>query len=264
MTQIDPIVPAESVGNTKQIPPAIRWCFTLHNPNDDDISEMLTISSNSSKFSIFSKELGKSGDTPHLQGYIEFKEKKRPAGLHSNKTIHWEKSKGNRDQNIKYIKKEFGDCWINGEKIEGLKLINDLRPWQKDLLDKISNEPDDRSIFWYYDEEGGHGKSALTKLLCAKYKAIVLSGKSTDCKYGIIKYIEKNNMAPKIVIIDVPRCVGDHISYTAIEEIKNGCFFSSKYESDMVLFNPPHVIVFSNFECPEGKFSNDRLINIIL
>lgn len=263
-SQIVPKVPEKSAGNTKQISPAIRWCFTLHNPKSEEITELCNISSESSKFCIFSEEFGKSKDTYHIQGYIEFKEKKRPLGIHSNKTIHWEKAKGNREQNVRYIKKENGTYWLNGEKVDALRIITTLYPWQMDLLEITRGDPDDRKIYWYKDELGGKGKSAFTKLLCAKSRAIVLSGKATDCKYGIIKYIEKNGMAPKIVIIDVPRCTGDHISFTAIEEIKNGCFFSSKYESEMVLFNPPHLIVFSNSACPEGKFSDDRLINVDL
>ena len=44
----------------------------------------------------------------------------------------------------------------------------------------------------------------------------------------------------------------------SIEEIKNGCFASSKYESKMVIMNSPHILCFAN-ELPDTqKLSRDR------
>ena len=84
------------------------------------------------------------------------------------------------------------------------------------------------------------------------------SGKSADMKYMIIKYYEKHTKYPETVIFDVPRSIKDYLSYAGIEEIKNGCFASSKYECDMVIMNTPHVIIFAN-ELPEvDKLSRDR------
>jgi hypothetical protein len=77
-------------------------------------------------------------------------------------------------------------------------------------------------------------------------------------KYGIVKYIEKHGFAPTSVIIDIPRSRLDYVSYTAIEEIKNGCFFSTKYESDMVVFNSPHIICFANAYPETSQMSADR------
>jgi hypothetical protein len=95
-------------------------------------------------------------------------------------------------------------------------------------------------------------------LVCKK-KALVLSSKSADMKYGIVKYIEKHGHAPQIIIIDVPRSVDlNFLSYTGIEEVKNGCFFSPKYECDMVCFNSPHVIIFANEPPNALKCSADR------
>lgn len=60
-------------------------------------------------------------------------------------------------------------------------------------------------------------------------------------------------------MIDIPRSVDiDFLSYTGIEEIKNGCFFCGKYESDMVIMPIPHIIIFSNEEPNVDKLSADR------
>lgn len=259
---------ANSEGNTKpqssRASPSIRWCFTLHNYTKSDIDDILgVIGSDGSKFSIFSEELGKSGEKPHLQGYIEFSKKVRPKNMFKNNTIHWEKSKGNREQNVAYIKKEKGNYWIDGKLIRALKLITPdmFFEWQKEIIKRIENEPNDRDIIWVYGEKGCNGKSSFGKYICAKYNAIIVAGKSADIKYGIVNRIKTKGYPPEIIIIDIPRSQENHISYAGIEEIKNGCFFSNKYESDMCLFNPPHVIIFSNEPCPEGKFSEDRLVN---
>jgi hypothetical protein len=44
----------------------------------------------------------------------------------------------------------------------------------------------------------------------------------------------------------------------ALEPVKNGLFFSSKYGSEMAVFNPPHVICFANFKPKEVAMSADR------
>ena len=43
-----------------------------------------------------------------------------------------------------------------------------------------------------------------------------------------------------------------------MEAIKNGCFFSGKYESGMVRFNSPHILVFANEPPERTKLSQDR------
>ena len=50
------------------------------------------------------------------------------------------------------------------------------------------------------------------------------------------------------------------MSYIAIEGIKDGCFFSAKYEAGMCVYNPPHVMVFAN-KAPElTMLSSDRWV----
>lgn len=250
-------------GNTRppQISPSIRWCFTLHNYNQDDIDDILIVCSNSSKFSIFSKENGKEGETPHLQGYIEFKKKVRPVGMFNNKTFHWEKAKGKQEHNLEYIRKEKGDFWFNGKFVRGLKIIKHLRPWQQEVVDIIKEEPNDRTIHWFWESKGNLGKSALVKYLVVKHDALVLSNKATDMKYGIVKYIEKHIIPPEIIIVDIPRSIDlNYFSYTGTEEVKGGCFFSPKYECDMKVYNNPHILIFANEEPDLEKCSADRWV----
>ena len=103
-------------GNTKpQISASKYWCFTLHSEPLKEITEQLEqVFTNFCDFYIFSYEMGKSGKTPHYQGYIETKEKIRPTELKLTKVIHWEKCaiqkyKLRRKFNVKYICKEHGN-----------------------------------------------------------------------------------------------------------------------------------------------------------
>ena len=61
---------------------------------------------NKCKLYIIGNERGGLCDTPHLQGYCENKTKCRPMGLLDTKRIHWEKSKGTREENEVYCSKE--------------------------------------------------------------------------------------------------------------------------------------------------------------
>lgn len=111
---------------------------------------------------------------------------------------------------------------------------------------------------WFYEENGNVGKSALCKYICHHYNAIICSGKAADIKYMCVKYNEKMGFYPEIIICDIPRSSENYLSYTGLEEVKNGCFMSSKYECDVVLMNPPHMICFSNFHPDVSTMSVDR------
>jgi hypothetical protein len=209
----------KKVGNTRQPSPAKHWCFTYNNYTD--LEAFHTFCSNSSKIDsfVFQEETGESG-TPHLQGYICFITKTRPNSIFKIEypTIHWETAR-NIKHSIAYCQKEETRTGkIFNKKIpiiRPLKLIKTLRPWQIEVVNIIKTEPDDRTIYWYWDNIGNKGKSALTKYLVVEHNSIILSGKGADMKYGLVKYIEKHGFAPTSVIIDIPRSRLDYVSYTS-------------------------------------------------
>lgn len=87
-----------------------NYCFTLNNYSDDHVNE---IASWDCKYVVFGKEEGKEG-TPHLQGYVEFKNAKTLKSLKKlNKAIHWEARKGTAKQAADYCKKD-GDFMEHG------------------------------------------------------------------------------------------------------------------------------------------------------
>ena len=159
---------SEEGGNTKtpsstQISPAIRWCFTLNNYTSDEHSSIVSIFNAKARMYIVGDEIGESG-TPHLQGYVEFKTKLRPLGLFSFKRIHWEKAKGSKEDNIAYCSKQKVLASVGLPK--PIKVIDKLYDWQKNIEDLILSEPDDRKVYWFWDEDGNIGKSAFIKYCC--------------------------------------------------------------------------------------------------
>ncbi len=95
-------------GNTSQIPPSKKWCFTLNNYTESMISSIVPKFQQYCKQAFYSKEVGASG-TPHLQGYMELLNKGRPLSGELFKNVpqmHWEKAKGSEEQNLKYITKD--------------------------------------------------------------------------------------------------------------------------------------------------------------
>jgi hypothetical protein len=126
------------------------------------------------------------------------------------------------------------------------------------ILKTISKPANDRIIHWLWSKKGGVGKSMFSKYLCIKHDALILSGKTKDMFYGIVSYDNDRGYAPETIIIDLSRTSYDFANYDAIESIKNGLFFSSKYESNMYIMNSPHVFVFANREPDLEAMSKDR------
>lgn len=245
-------------GNTKQDSPSYRFCFTLNNYKNEDITEINGWSANSSKYLIFGEEIGEQG-TPHLQGYVEWKKKTRLSSLLKiDKRIHWEKAVANRNTNIEYCSKQ-KTYYINGKKVRQPSVLtkNQLYGWQKAIIKICDEEPDDRTIHWIWDN-GNYGKTSLAKYIFSNYKCLFVNGKGNDIKCSIALYYEKNGYYPDIILWLAPRNAEGYINYGTLEEIKDGMVFSGKYESGCFLMPNPHIFVFCNFEPDTSTLTNDR------
>jgi len=240
-----------------KINPAKRWAFTLNHWTDEEFDYICSIVPVMCDFGIIAKETGDTG-TPHLQGYIEFKTKARPLSVFKTKRIHWEVAKGNRSQNIVYCSKQ-NPVWDWGmpPKPKPVKIITELRPFQLDIEKIILEEPDDRTIHWYYDAVGNIGKSAFIKYCVVKHNVLFIAGG----KYGDIMNIVFNTDMDKVncVMLDIPRANEGNVSYASLESIKNGLICNYKFETGFKAFNSPHIIVFANFAPKHAyKLSADR------
>lgn len=234
------------------------WCFTLNNYSQSELDSLITFLKNGSKF-IIGKEIGEN-KTPHLQGYVNFDKKVRMSeNKIINKRIHWEKCKGTEKDNINYCSKDGDYILWKLKVIKPLKVITKLYPWQEKIEKLTLTEPDGRTINWFYDSIGNKGKSAFCKYMYINHNSLIIRGG----KYSDIMNIIFNTDMDQVdtVIIDIPRCNKNNVSYNSIECILDGMITNTKFETGVKVFNPPHVIVFSNYE-PElnegNNLSEDR------
>ncbi len=106
---------------------SLRWCFTINNYHNGEISTTGTsvmlehvrsvLSNDKVRYAIFGKEVGEQG-TPHLQGYISFKSQQRFSALKKAfPTAHLEVAQGNEQQNYEYCSKQ-GDYEEFGKRSE--------------------------------------------------------------------------------------------------------------------------------------------------
>lgn len=237
--------------------------FTLNNYTLDDVIELIEHCEHPDvdKY-IFQEEIGEENGTPHLQGYISYHKKQRWSKYNLTHRIQWFKCRS-PDDAIKYCSKaetHFGARFTNIilprpllDPMAGLT----MKQWQQDIIEMISKPATDRIINWYWDAGGNVGKTTFAKHLVIKYGAQYLTGRANDIKHAIATIVASGNFK-EIAIFYYTRSNEDFVSYQALEEIKDGCFFSPKYESQMVVFNTPHIIVFANFPPDETTMSKDR------
>lgn len=264
---VEPALCNTRKGN-KQITQKKNWFFTWNNYDKESIEILETLFNNICEKYVFQEEKGEEG-TPHLQGSIVLKKKMRWSEFKLPKEIHWEGTKS-VDKSFKYCSKEMtknGKCYTKGFKIKKpLKVkIEKLYKWEKFIVDLCKEEPDDRSVYWFWDEEGGAGKTEFCKWYWNnnKDRSIICQGggaKDIACMFAnLVKEVDFDLNDDITVLFNLARST-EGISYKAIESVKDGLLFSPKYESSTLVFNRPHVIIFSNQLPDYNKLSKDRWI----
>lgn len=256
-------LPARPIKKEKRTISSKNWVFTYNNYSENCIILLKNFFDEKCEKYIFEKEVGEN-NTPHLQGAVIFKSKCRPlealGKIITNKegknSIHWEKMGGSWEENVIYCSKENNDIYKSKNVIikMPLKLITNLKRWQLFIKHIVESEPDDRSAYWFYDFGGNLGKTALCKYLCGKYGAVLLDGCKKDILYGASEANDNTN----IFLFNISKSKGNKICYESIEKLKDGIWFSPKFESRMTLRNPPHIIIFANCPPKIETLSNDR------
>lgn len=242
-------------GNTNSSSRARKWVFTLNNYTEYDFKSLHNYMAQMAQKYIIGKEVGKKG-TPHLQGFVEWKNPKRFDEMKNlNYKMHLGVAYGSAEENLIYCSKDGN--FVTNIYVEKPKILEDcqLYDWQKKILNIIENEePDDRTINWIYNEKGKGGKSNFAKYLFYHKKAMYLrSGTARD-----IKNILFDNKFARDIIIDLTRSKENFVSYTLMEELKDGFLFSTKFEGGAKLITTPHIFVFANFKPDTTKLSLDR------
>lgn len=130
-----------------------------------------------------------------------------------------------------------------------------LRAWQQELDQRLGAPPDDRTIEFYVDEDGGKGKSwfqAWYLTLHPETTQILSAGKRDDIAHSICK-------TKTVFFFNIPRGGMEYLQYTILEQLKDRMVYSPKYNSQMkYLTFVPHVVVFCNEQPDMTKMSLDR------
>lgn len=259
-----------------------RYTLTVHGDTREQRDSFREFcSSDEITIAVAARETGAHGVHPHLQAYFELAQKarvlKRLKEAFGN-NFHVEAARGTREEAISYVYglgKPYEIGWIvysKGEyetppRYSGYAMsfmqsfLEEARPFQRQILEIVQNSArENRTIYWFWERHGGVGKSALGVYLHRMYGALLLTGRRSDMKHAMSRMRELSNIDPPIVVVDLGResSLGGDLML-GIEEIKNGCFFSGKYESGMIdMKQPVHMIVFANRPPLRGWFSDDR------
>nr|WPR18744.1 MAG: replication polyprotein [Owegonang virus 22] len=232
---------------------------------------------------MFQLERGNETNRLHYQGYIHLKKKQRSNALRSQLQ--------NADRSGLYItpasdtgKDELKTyCMKSDTKVAGpwsdkscLKTQNyipkHLRhltnpdswyPFQKDIVKSIDIE-DDRIINCIYNPSGCKGKSTIASLCELLYDGIDMPPLN-DFKEMIALLcnicMDREIRSPKIVFIDMPRAIRkDQLygMYSAIEQIKKGKLYDTRYHYKSWWIDSPQVWVFTNTLPDMSLLSADR------
>lgn len=262
------ITPSDDLEPKKQTVQRLHWCFTWNNYPIEAIEILEHLLTHICYDYAFQEEVGASG-TKHLQGVLSAKKRCRWTEFGLPKGIHWEPCKvvtAAYDYCTRISKRaDGGRVWTLKYKVP--KVIKCIKPeqfydWEKQVVELIMAEPDDRTIIWIYSHQGKMGKSSFCKYLAMKHRAII-AGKGSYS--DICNLVYKSDLdSSDLIVFDLPRNNGNRISYSALEAIKNGMICNTKYETGSILFNPPHILIFSNVEPDYEAMSIDRfkVINV--
>lgn len=216
---------------------------------------------------IFQYEQCPTTHSTHFQCYVTFKEKYKSSALKSllnnNGLSGADFSPAASIGLTRYCSKNesrIDGPWASGDHYFGkdLQVVRDnMFGWQKRLVRLVDEEPHDRHILWYYDPDGCAGKSKFCKYM-TKFKdcLAITTGKASDILY-VVKEMEKKRMYIFDLARTIPKGYEDEF-YLTLESVKNGYFINTKYKGGVVMFETPHVIVFSNFMPNRAKLSDDR------
>lgn len=253
MSQVSQCVSSEERNTSKNVPRARRWIAVINNWSENDIEKIVSLSQCNY---IIGKEVGEQG-TKHLQCYLEFPNQMRFNTLKRYlPTAHLEKAKMSAQANLEYCSKD-GNYITNMKIPKKLKIISkdSLYPWQLDIENLVHEEPDDRTIHWYWDKKGGAGKTALIKRLVHLYPWITYS----TCTKSADIVTQADSMI-SCYLFNFSRSCKDFDPYGAIEQLKDGLVSNCKLQKKTVniLMNPPHIICFANKPPNIKKLSEDR------
>lgn len=128
--------------------------------------------------------------------------------------------------------------------------------WQQHLMRVLDGPINDRKVILILDPKGNTGKTYFKTYYSALHNTDTFTSEGGPTKD--ILYAAKQYSRRRVVMFDFMRTQFDHINVQAVEQLKNGSFTSTKYESKKVFGSIPHCVIFSNNIFDLSGLSFDR------
>lgn len=238
-----------------------NYDFTLWNKEDKiDVDTLKSELNRISKKWCF--QLEDAGSGGHYQGRMSLKVKKR-IGEFSLMGAHLSKTSTENQCNDFYVCKEdtrIGGPWRDTDLYipRQVREVESLYKWQKNIEDDIYVW-DKRHINIILDREGNIGKSTVVGYLCCKNKDVRCIPALNNYK-DIMAMVMCMPIA-KLYLVDMPRAMvksQQQEFYSAIESIKDGHVFDTRYSFKEKWFDCPNIWIFSNVPPDRTLLSRDR------
>ena len=140
------------------------------------------------------------------------------------------------------------------------KITDTLRPWQQKLLEDI--KPSDRNIIWVIGRNGAEGKSWFQRYLVQHHGSQRVFHTTIEKRSdGILHALSKRVVSLiDLFIFNIPRSFSiDNVPYNLFEQIKDRQAISTKYDSKVLCFKTPNMLlVFANNLPSRSSMSLDR------
>ena len=135
-----------------------------------------------------------------------------------------------------------------------------LRPWQQEIVTEMENYvPEMRKINLIVDTRGTEGKSFLTNYLRIHNRIYIVPPLS-DYK-DVMQFLMSIYTDNKPIFIDIPRGLAKRSYgefFSAMETIKGGYLYETRYRGRDRVIRPPAMYIFTNHYPDKNLLSLDR------
>lgn len=209
-----------------------RWCFTLNNPTEEERDKL---SGMECEYIIYGDEIAPKTGTPHLQGYVVFKNVKRFKTLKNfNERIHWEAARDDHETCINYCRKDDPDAYERGERpVTKTTKLEMKRELKADLLNGPKKLATKRMILGYELEQAMFQEILNNNL--EKPEIVYIYGKSGTgktyfaLKDALQKFGKKNCATLKFDKNGFCHCTNPHASCLIWMEFRPSCLAATDF-----------------------------------
>lgn len=235
----------------KKTESSVDWTFTIGTYESANIRRSI-------KRKIAWEEVSSRKDKAYLQNFEEIVNEGSQRCL---STIRAEKDPNLQATRMRQFKSAllFAD-----QEIESVQLEHSIQrarltvwnKWQRNLLGVLDGPINDRKVILVLDPKGNTGKTYFKTYYSALHNTDTFTSEGGPTKD--ILYAAKQYTYRRVVLFDFMRTQFDHINLQAVEQLKNGSYTSTKYESKKVFGSIPHCVIFSNNVFDLRGLSMDR------